>query len=227
MRTGFHRAFAFTATFAVCATASMSAFAQDSYGLYDGGSYFGSAIQSDEMFEGWWLGGTIGGSSVSYSLSPGTVDSDGVIGGVVGGFSWQHGPAVIGIEGDYLASNIDGGGVINGAPNRAKVGFDSMADLRLRLGWTIMPNLLLFGTVGGALANADLYVSGPGGGFKDTTFTGWSVGAGAEYAYDKDWSLRFDYQFTDFGKETITYQGGKQTFDPDSNSLRGSLIYRF
>ena len=186
MRTGFHRAFAFTATFAVCATASMSAFAQDSYGLYDGGSYFGSAIQSDEMFEGWWLGGTIGGSSVSYSLSPGTVDSDGVIGGVVGGFSWQHGPAVIGIEGDYLASNIDGSGVINGGPNKAKVGFDSMADLRLRLGWTIMPNLLLFGTAGGALANADLYVSGPGGGFNDTTFTGWSVGAGAEYAYDKD-----------------------------------------
>jgi len=227
MRTGFFRAAAFSATFAIGATASLSAFGQDAYGLYDGSSYYGSSVQSQDRFEGWWLGGTIGGSSVNYSMSPGSVDADGVIGGVVGGFSWQHGPFVIGIEGDYLASGIDGGGLINGGPNRAQVGFDNLADLRLRLGYTVTPNLLLFGTLGGAWANADLFISGPGGGFRETTFTGWSAGGGAEYAYDRNWSLRLDYQFTDFGEETVRYSGGKQTFDPDSNSFRGSIIYSF
>lgn len=228
MRTGLHRAIALSATLAICTTASLPAAAQD-YGLYDSGSYFGSsALQSDTTFEGWWLGATIGGSTVSYSTSPGSVDSDGFIGGVIGGFSWQSGPFVIGLEGNYMGADINGGGSINDGLNKAKIGFDNLADLRMRLGYTFTPNLLLFGTLGGAWAGADVYMSGPGGGFRETSFTGWSAGGGAEYAFEKDWSLRFDYQFTDFGEESVKFQGGKkQTFDPDSNSFRGSVIYRF
>ena len=228
MRTGFFRAIAFSAVLGIGAVASAPAGAQD-YGLYDGGSYYGSsAIESDATFEGWWLGATIGGSTVSYSTSPGSVDSDGLIGGVVGGFSWQHGPFVIGLEADYMGADIDGGGDINNGTNRIKVGFDNLADLRMRLGYAFPNNLLLFGTFGGAWAGADVYMSGPGGGFRETSFTGWSIGGGAEYAFEKDWSLRFDYQFTDFGEESVTFQGGnKQTFDPDFNSFRGAVIYRF
>ncbi|MEM7192245.1 MAG: outer membrane beta-barrel protein [Pseudomonadota bacterium] len=228
MRTGFYRAAAFATMLAASSVASFSAAAQDSYGLYDGGSYFGSsAIESDATFEGWWLGGTIGGSSVSYSTSPGSVDSDGLIGGVVGGFSWQHGPFVIGLEADYLGADTNGSTMINNR-NRLKVGFDNLADIRMRLGYAIVPNVLLFGTLGGAWADGDVYLSGPGGGFREKSFTGVSVGGGGEWAFQKDWSLRFDYQFTDFDTETVKFQGGrKQTLDPDSNSFRGSIIYRF
>ena len=228
MRTGFCRAIGFSAALGIWASASGPAMAQD-YGLYDSTSYYGSsAIGSDAKFEGWWLGATIGGSTVSYSTSPGSVDSDGFIGGVIGGFSWQHGPFVIGLEADYMGADIDGGGQINNGANKAKIGFDNLAYLRMRLGYTITDNLLLFGTLGGAWAGADVYMSGPGGGFRETSFTGWSVGGGAEYAFQQDWSLRFDYQFTDFGEESIKFQNGaKQIFDPDSNSFRGSVIYRF
>ena len=228
MRTGFYRSFAVFAALGMCAGSSLPAIAQD-YGLYDSSAYFGTdPIQSDATFEGWWLGATIGGSTVSYSTSPGSIDSDGVIGGVVGGFSWQHGPFVIGLEADYLGADIDGGGQLNNGANRAKIGFDNLADLRMRLGYAFTSNLLLFGTFGGAWADADIYSSGPGGGFRETSFTGWAFGGGAEYAFEKDWSLRFDYQFTDFGEESVNFQGGnRQTFDPDSNSFRGSVIYRF
>ncbi len=57
-----------------------------------------------------------------------------------------------------------------------------MADLRLRAGYTVTPELLLFGTFGGAWANAELPIAGPGGGFRDADFFGWSVGGGAEVA---------------------------------------------
>ncbi|MEM7399621.1 MAG: outer membrane beta-barrel protein [Pseudomonadota bacterium] len=228
MRTGFHRAIAFSAALGFSVMASGPAAAQD-YGLYDGGSYFGSDVmQSDATFEGWWLGATVGGSTVNYSTSPGSFDSDGFIGGVIGGFSWQHGPFVIGLEADFMGTDIDGSGSVNSDVNGVKVGFDNLADLRMRLGYAFTNNLLLFGTFGGAWASSDIYMSGPGGGFRETDFTGWSIGGGAEYAFEKDWSLRFDYQFTDFGEETVNFQGGnRQTFDPDSNSFRGSVIYRF
>jgi outer membrane immunogenic protein len=102
-----------------------------------------------------------------------------------------------------------------------------MADLRLRAGVTITPQVLLFATFGGAWANADLPVSGPGGGPGDADFFGWSVGGGAEVAFNPNWSARFDYQFTDFGSESVSYPGGKLDYDPDANIYRGSVIYRF
>ena len=49
----------------------------------------------------------------------------------------------------------------------------------------------------------------------------------AEVALHPNWHARFDYQFTDFDAETVKYPGGKERFDPDANTFRGSLIYKF
>jgi outer membrane immunogenic protein len=227
MRTRLYQAVAVAAVLTAGATASSPVVSADLYAnppIYD----IGTPIPSQDMFEGWYLGGTIGGAWVNYDLAPaGTVDSSGVLGGIVGGYSWQHGPYVIGVEGDFLASDISGSRSFNGGLNKVSPGFDTMADLRLRAGYTILPNLLLFGTFGMAWADADLPISGPGGAFRETTFFGWSVGGGAEFALDRNWSARLDYQYTDFDSETISYPGGKQTYDPDSNTFRSSIIYRF
>jgi len=141
--------------------------------------------------------------------------------------NWNLRGKAVGVEGNFMTSDISGSRKYNAGLNKVAPGFDSLADLRLRAGYTVLPNLLLFGTFGGAWADADLPITGPGGGFRDTTFFGWSAGGGAEFAFDENWSARFDYQFTDFDAETISYPGGKETFDPDSNTFRGSLIYRF
>lgn len=231
MRKRLHAIAAFTGIFTATATASFPALSGDIYDTYGTQPVYDmTPIPSQDVFEGWWLGGSIGGATVSYDLSPtspGSVSSSGVLGGVVGGYSWQHGPFVLGVEGDYLVADVSGSRRFNGGLNKVSPAIDSMADIRLRAGYTILPNLLLFGTFGGAWANADLPIGGPGGGFRDTTFFGWSAGGGAEFAFDQNWSARFDYQFTDFDTETISYPGGKQTFDPDQDTFRGSLIYRF
>jgi outer membrane immunogenic protein len=181
------------------------------------------------VFEGWWLGGTLGGATVTYDLAPaaGTADTSGILGGVVGGYSWQSGPFVLGVEGDLVAADIDGSQRFNAGLNQVNPTIDTMADLRLRAGVAVRPQVLVFATFGGAWANADMPVTGPGGGSASTDFFGWSVGGGAEVALSPNWSARFDYQFTDFNSESVNYSGNKLDFDPDANTYRGSIIYRF
>jgi outer membrane immunogenic protein len=229
MRMRLYQAVVVAAVLTASATASRPAASADLYGDYNAAPAYGmEPVPPQDVFEGWWLGGTIGGASVNYDMSPGgSVSSSGVLGGIVGGYSWQHGPFVVGVEGDFMASDISGSRSFNGGVNTVSSGFDTLADLRLRAGYTILPNLLLFGTFGGAWADADLPISGPGGAFRETTFFGWSAGAGAEFAFDENWSARLDYQFTDFDSETISYPGGQTTYDPDANTFRGSVIYRF
>lgn len=227
MRTRLYQAVLAAAVLTASATVSSPAF---SGGLYDPASAYDAApVPPQDVFEGWWLGGTVGGATVSYDFAPasGSVSSDGVVGGVVGGYSWQTGPFVVGVEGDFMASDVSGSRHFNAGLNQVSPDIDMMADLRLRAGYTITPRVLLFGTFGAAWADANLPITGPGGGIRETTFFGWSVGGGAEAALSPNWSARFDYQFTDFDSETVSYPGGKQTFDPDANTFRGSLIYRF
>ncbi|MGH6736185.1 MAG: outer membrane protein [Methyloceanibacter sp.] len=227
MRTRLHQAVVVTAVLTAGATASIPASSADLYASPP--PYEVTPVPPQDVFEGWWLGGTIGGASVSYDFTPasGSISTDGIVGGVVGGYSWQHGPFVLGVEGDFLASDVSGSRRFNAGLNEASPSIDTMADIRLRAGYTITPRVLLFGTFGGAWADADLPISGPGGGIRETTFFGWSAGAGAEVALSPNWGARFDYQFTDFDSETVTYPGGKTTYDPDANTFRGSLTYRF
>ncbi len=230
MHTRLHVIAALTSFVMVCAISSFPALGGDIYDTYGTRPVYDlPPVRPRDVFEGWWLGGTIGGATVSYDLAPapGSASGSGVLGGVVGGYSWQHGPFVMGVEGDFVAADVSGRSRINGGVAKVRSVFESLGDVRLRAGYTILPNLLLFGTFGVAWGNADLSIVGPGGASRDTTFFGWSAGGGAEFAFDQNWSARFDYQFTDFDAETIFYPGGKQTFDPDSNTFRGSLIYRF
>ena len=229
MRTRLNQAWALAAALSASATASSPASAADLPPPPLLPIYNEAPLPDQDVFEGWWLGGTLGGATVTYDLAPaaGTADTSGILGGVVGGYSWQNGPFVVGVEGDLMAADINGSHRFNAGLNRVNPTIDTMADLRLRAGVAVRPQVLVFATFGGAWANADLPVTGPGGGSASTDFFGWSVGGGAEVALSPNWSARFDYQFTDFNSESVNYSGNKLDFDPDANTYRGSIIYRF
>jgi outer membrane immunogenic protein len=182
-----------------------------------------------ELFAGWWLGATLGGgtSAIDFSDAKDNIAESGILGGVTGGWNWQNGPIVIGLEGDVIAADINGSRHFNGGVNIASPSIDTMADLRLRAGVAVTPNLLLFATAGGSWADMDLPITGPGGASRDGTFFGWNVGGGAEVAFSQKWSARFDYQFTDFDTDSISYPGGDAKYDPDVSTYRGSFIYHF
>jgi outer membrane immunogenic protein len=227
MRTRLNQAWALAAVLSASATASSPASAADLPPLPP--PIYDAPLPPQDMFEGWYLGATVGGATVNYDLAPagGTVDSSGVLGGAVGGYSWQSGPFVLGVEGDIMGADVSGSGHFNSGLNKVSPSIDVMADLRLRAGVAIRPQVLLFATFGGAWANADLPATGPGGGSGSADLFGWSVGGGAEVALNPNWSARFDYQFTDFNSEKVNYPRGPLKFDPDANTYRGSLIYRF
>lgn len=148
-------------------------------------------------------------------------------GGITGGWNWQSGPVVIGFEGDVMAAGISGSERFSASPNAANPDINTMADLRLRAGVTVVPQVLLFVTMRRHLGGCRPPVSGPGGGSGNGSFFGWSIGGGAEVAFNPNWSARFDYQFTDFDSDTVSYPGGDVEYAPDVNTYRGSLIYRF
>jgi outer membrane immunogenic protein len=229
MRTRLHQVLGFAVVLTASATASSPVLSADLPPSPLPPAYGEAPLPPQDVFEGWYLGGTIGGATVSYDFAPagGTADTSGVLGGIVGGYSWQSGPFVLGVEGDLMAADISGSQHFNSGLNQVSPSIDAMADLRLRAGVAVRPRVLLFATFGGAWANADLPVTGPGGGSGSADFFGWSVGGGAEVAINQNWSARFDYQFTDFDTESVAYPGGKLKFDPDMNTYRGSFIYHF
>ena len=230
MRTRLNQAWALAAVLLASATASSPILAADLPPPALPSIYGEAPLPPQDVFEGWYLGGTIGGATVNYDLAPvgETADTSGVLGGAIGGYSWQSGPIVLGVEGDILAADVGGSHHFNSGLNKVSPDIDAMADLRLRAGYAIRPQVLVFATFGGTWANADLPVTGPGGGSGSADFFGWSIGGGAEVAHNPNWSARFDYQFTDFNSETVNYPGGGTLkFDPDANTYRGSLIYRF
>lgn len=177
-------------------------------------------IQKD-LFAGWWVGGTLGGASLKTHFSGAVHDitGSGLMGGVTGGYNWQTGPIVIGLEGDVLTGDTSGQG------HGAKASLGTQGDVRLRVGVTVVPQMLVFATLGGALADANYKVIGAGS-VNDPLF-GWTVGGGAEVKLGENWSARFDYQHTNFESDTVSYTGGKDKFNSSTNTYRGSLIYHF
>ena len=230
MRTRFDQAVVLAAALAASAAVSTSVFGAD---VINAGPppllYEAPPPVAPALFAGWWIGGTLGGATASFDFSQSSapIDASGVLGGVTGGWNWQNGPIVLGFEGDVLAAGISGSERFSGGASVANPDIEAMADLRLRAGVTVVPQVLLFVTAGGAWADVNLPVSGPSGGSGSGSFYGWSLGGGAEVAFNPNWSARFDYQFTDFDSDTVSYPGGDVKYDPDVNTYRGSLIYRF
>ena len=87
---------------------------------------------------------------------------------------------------------------------------------RGRLGYTIMPQLLAYGTAGVAVGSFSLTNAysdnhthaGPLGGNGQSTLNGvkvgWAAGAGVEYAIMPNWTLRGEYLYVDLGSVSTT-----------------------
>jgi outer membrane immunogenic protein len=110
----------------------------------------------------------------------------GILGGVHGGYNWQIGSFVLGIEGDisftdwddddddFLDDEFDGEG-----GSRAQVDF--LASVRGRAG-IAFDQILLYGTGGIAFADGEVRVSdGDTSGTAEFDDIGWVVGGGAEW----------------------------------------------
>ena len=164
-----------------------------------------------------WAGGYIGlqggglwsdtnVDSIDARIDPDTgVFGDNFNGGLYGayaGYNWQSGAWVFGVEGDFNGVANDETFNIGGL--NVDVGSDYLASLRGRVGYAF-DRTLIFATGGIAFtqfsAEADL-----GNGVSlnaDQSLTGWTVGAGAEYAFTDNWIGRLEYRYYDFSDDAL------------------------
>jgi len=150
------------------------------------------------------------------TLSP---NPSGIVGGLQGGYNYQTGCIVVGIEADFSGSGMSGTKTVSpivqndltttGGFLTAHQETNWYGTLRPRMGYTVTPTLLVYGTVG--LAYGDVSYSAESN-FQDFGVTypvsfskievGWTAGGGLEYALCKHWTVKAEYLYIDLGSES-------------------------
>src|SRR5437879_11590103 len=139
----------------------------------------------------------------------------GFVGGVQGGYNWQTGPWVFGVEGDIQAT----GASDTFAP--WKFSNPWFGTVRGRAGYAFN-NILFYGTAG--LAFGEL--RGETFGLAEShTNAGWTAGAGAEFGFAPNWSGKIEYLYVDLANSgfTITHMSHGYRF----RTVRAGVNYHF
>lgn len=134
-------------------------------------------------------------------VSPST---NGIFGGGQIGYNYQINNFVLGLEGDIGYFGVQRS-VNLGAAAPVIVSWRNRwdASIRGRAG-VALDRTLLYVTGGVAFADLRLAASTPGGSVSETqTRTGWTVGAGVEYALTPNWTVRGEYLYANYGSKTF------------------------
>lgn len=158
----------------------------------------------------------------------GDLSISGFFAGVQAGYNQQFDSFVVGIEGDIQWSNADdsfGDGTTSGSNDMNYFG-----TLRGRAGFAA-DRLFIYGTGGLAFGGFDYQV--------DTTVApafsvdenlsrvGYTAGAGIEYAFSDDWTMKLEYLYANFGREKLTDGANHTVATPDFHSVRVGFNYLF
>ena len=183
---------------------------------------------------GFYLGGHIGG------VFPGgnsldTTDAR-FMGGVQGGFDYQFSNNwVIGAEAQYSWLTGNGGnGVVFPGNTIASASTDQLGSVTGRLGYAWGPTLL-YAKGGYAFRNNDninVAVAGLPAPFTvdHDRRDGWTVGAGLEYMFTPNWSIKGEYQYYNFGDTTFLTGPAPivgARFRDDEHTVKLGINYRF
>lgn len=153
---------------------------------------------------------------------------DGAFGGGQIGYNFRTGGFVIGLEGDISGASISGG---TSCPNAA-FSCDShvswLGSARLRAG-IAMGGVLIYGTGGFGFGHLEMSTTVLATGATVGTSrneTGWTVGGGAEFIVDQNWSIKAEYLYYDFGTNTYTVDAN-QTVRADTTIHTGKIGFNY
>jgi outer membrane immunogenic protein len=158
---------------------------------------------------GFYIGGNIGGGFADSRWSDpfggphNTFNDSGFIGGGQVGYNAQFNWLVLGVEGDFDWTNLKGSGTDSiGDSINTKTEWTSTATGRIGAAFD---RLLVYGKGGVAFAQDRSTLNDVFGGSASTsqTRTGWTAGAGLEYALDRNWSAKVEYDYLGFGSQSL------------------------
>jgi outer membrane immunogenic protein len=170
-----------------------------------------TVVMPSFSWTGFYVGGHVGyatGSSQWTFTPPGTSRTTrpaGVFGGVQLGYNWQVGQGVFGLEADIAAGGINN---TRACPNPA-FNCASRADLlstfRARAGFAV--DRALFYATGGLAVDqfrhrTTVAATGALWGSYNVARLGLAVGAGVEYAFAQNWTVKAEYIYHTFGAST-------------------------
>jgi len=184
---------------------------------------------------------SIGGTPFLVSgLNDGS-DNDGfLIGGHVG-YNFQFGQFVAGIEGDLEWADLNGNDNSFALTNAAGqtflinsgLGLDWQGSIRARLGYAF-DRVLVYATGGFAFAGLNdsnnfnlvnpFFTNG------DDTVSGWTLGAGVEYAFTNNLTTRIEYRYTSYdhsGTNVFDDASLNRGNDLDFHTVRVGVSYKF
>jgi outer membrane immunogenic protein len=127
--------------------------------------------------------------------------SGGLFGGTAG-FNFQSGGWVVGVEGDGDWANLKGSAPCPNPSFSCQTSDSWLATARGRFGVSFN-EWLIYGTAGGAFGDVKVAVPGPVA-FSGQTVVraGWTAGAGVEYGFASNWSIKAEYLHIDLGSST-------------------------
>ncbi|MGA8616573.1 MAG: outer membrane beta-barrel protein [Xanthobacteraceae bacterium] len=228
-------------------------------GFYVGGNagYAWGNANDAMALGGSWLTDGSGDNLVLNPLGNGQLHPNGFTGGIQVGYNFQTGHWVTGVEADatYFGLKEQFSNTVtnafSGDPYTFASSFESswLVTVRPRIGYAF-DRLLVYATGGLAITNqkfsqsiTQLNVAFTEAGAASATTAGWTVGAGAEYALDKRWSVKAEYLYVDPGAVSFSTTGscptvpaiaaacavynGAHSADLKVNIVRTGLNYHF
>ncbi|QFR32892.1 outer membrane protein [Ancylobacter sp. TS-1] len=162
-----------------------------------------------------WTGFYIGANAgYGWGTADWSPDIDGFIGGLQAGYNWQGaGPLVLGVETDIQYADVSSG----------IFSLDYFGTVRARIGYAF-DQVLVYGTGGLAYGGGTYETWGLS---NSKNQIGWTLGGGAEYAINNNWSVKGEYLYVDLGEESYQTLTGPRDVGVSSNILRAGVNYRF
>jgi outer membrane immunogenic protein len=167
-------------------------------GFYAGGNLgysWGNADNTTVSF--------IDSAGVLLATSSQSIGMNGVIGGGQAGYNWQTGRWVLGLETDIQATGQRGTATFQcGAPCGIPAVSETVTEkltwfgtVRGRVGYTVTPTVLLYGT--GGFGYGDVESSGSGAtSFSSSVWKyGWTAGGGIETRIVGNWTAKLEYLY--------------------------------
>jgi outer membrane immunogenic protein len=160
-----------------------------------------------------YLGGTLGYEWGSVSNSP--AKPSGIAGGVTGGYNWQSGNIVFGLEADLQGTGAD--------DRFASYKFSNpwFGTARGRIGYAFN-NVLLYGTAGLSFGSLQIEQFGLQ---QSQSAVGWTAGVGAEVGIYQNWTAKIEYLYVDLASNNYTLTGA--TNGLDFGTVRIGVNYHF
>ncbi len=173
--------------------------------LYDWSGFYGGVNVGGAWGPTHWQYDVVPPVSISHQVSGG-------FGGFQAGYNFQIASFVLGVEGDYDFTNLNGTSLCLNPFFICHSKVRGTADIAGRIGYA-WDRVLLYAKGGEAwafnryesLATANTIAG-------TETRAGWLGGVGLEYAYAPCWTVKAEYNYLDFGTKTVTRHNANGSF---------------